>query len=115
MGKFNRAWRTVGTVQGLYRILTPLSLSYGPPDCVNRNWPFSRVGHVDSKMLLKGRSIANDDLHQPDADSQAEFFNSSCEIQSDDCRCNRSHSRKPRAYSNPNLNFLVERHDLGSV
>jgi hypothetical protein len=65
-------------------------------------------------MLLKGRSIAHDDLHQPNTDSQAELFNSPCEVQSDNRRGDRSNTRKPRSYSYPDLNFLVECHDLGS-
>jgi len=85
----------MGAMQWLYRISTFLSFSYRPSDCGDGNRPFSCVGHVNSEMLLKWCSVAHDYLHQSDADSQPEFFNSLCKVQSGNGCGNRSDSRKP--------------------
>ena len=63
-------------------------------------------------MLLKGRSITHNNLHQPDMDLQTEFFNMLGEIQGDDYGGDSSDAREPCAKSYPELNLLIERHGL---
>ena len=80
--KLNRALLTMGTVQWLHRVLTLLSFSHCPPDCVDGNGPFSRVRHINSKMFLKGGSVTHNNLHQAHANLQTEFFNALGEVES---------------------------------